>query len=218
MFISDNDKMGEYKMTKTCSNCKTDNPDNSAFCQKCGTELKEVKDPIKYTAKSGSGIGGFWNKQSKNGKIALGVGVCCLGLIIIIAIAGMMSPDNNTSTSNNSTSTTNTSTPATTNTSTPAATTSSPTKTTISALMGTSIPDGTNVEVSGTVLQSGDGFLIIEDDNDNDLYVDLDDSNTVTAYENQVVTVVGTTEGPYDYTTVDGADRTIPSIGSAIVQ
>jgi len=148
----------------------------------------------------------------------LGVGVCCLGLIIIIAIAGMMSPDNNTSTSNNSTSTTNTSTPATTNTSTPAATTSSPTKTTISALMGTSIPDGTNVEVSGTVLQSGDGFLIIEDDNDNDLYVDLDDSNTVTAYENQVVTVVGTTEGPYDYTTVDGADRTIPSIGSAIVQ
>lgn len=135
-----------------------------------------------------------------------------LGLIIIIGIVAMMAPDNNTgtSTSENSTSTTNTSTPA--------STTSTPTKTTISALMGTSISDGTNVEVSGTVLQSGDGFIIIEDDNYNDLYVDLDSSNTKTAYENQVVTVVGTTEGPYDYTTVDGADRTIPSIGNAIVQ
>jgi hypothetical protein len=207
-------------MTKTCSNCKTDNPDNSSFCQKCGQTLEDVKNPMKNNTTNGTGIGGFWSKQSKNGKIALGVGVCCLGLIIIIAIAGMMAPDNNTgtSTSNNSTSTTNTSTPATTDTSTPASTTSSPTKTTINALMGTSIADGTNVEVSGTVLQSGDGFLIIEDDNDNDLYVDLDDSNTKTAYENQAVTVVGTTEGPYDYTTVDGADRTIPSIGSAIVQ
>jgi hypothetical protein len=205
-------------MTKTCSNCKTDNPDNSAFCQKCGTELKEVKNPIKYTAKSGSGIGGFWNKQSKNGKIALGVGVCCLGLIIIIAIAGMMSPDNNTSTSNNSTSTTNTSTPATTDTSTPTSTTSSPTKTTISALMGSSVASGTNVEVSGEVLQSGDGFLIIEDGNFNDLYVTLGSSNTKTAYENQNVTVIGTAAGPYDYTTVTGADRNIPSIDNAIVQ
>jgi hypothetical protein len=84
--------------------------------------------------------------------------------------------------------------------------------------MGTSIPDGTNVMVSGTVLQSGDGFLIIHDDNYNDLYVNLDSSNTKTAYENQVVTVVGTTEGPFDYTTVTGADRNIPSIGNAIIQ
>jgi hypothetical protein len=210
-------------MTKTCSNCKTDNPDNSAFCQKCGQTLEDTNNPIKTNSTKGDGISGFWNKQSKNGKIALGVGICCVGLIIIIAIAGMMAPDNNTgtSTSDNSTSTpstTNTSTPATTDTSTPASTTSSPTKTTISALMGTSIPDGTNVQVSGTVLQSGDGFLIIYDTNDNDLYVNLDDSNTKTAYENQVVTVVGTTEGPYDYTTVTGADRNIPSIGSAIVQ
>jgi hypothetical protein len=199
-------------MTKNCSNCNSDNPDNSSFCQKCGQTLEEINNPSKTNLEKGTGIGGFWNKQSKNGKIALGVGACCLGLILLMAIGGMMTPDNNTSpsTSDNSSSTTDTSTPAT--------STSTPTKTTISALMGTSIPVGTNVKVSGTVLQSGDGFLIIEDDNYNDLYVNLDSSNTKTAYENQAVTLVGTTEGPYDYTTVSGADRNIPSIGSAMVQ
>jgi len=208
-------------MTKTCPNCKTDNPDNSTFCQSCGTELKEVNNPVESNTKNGSGIGGFWNKQSRNRKIAIGVGVCCLGLIIIIAIAGMMAPDNNTNTSTNtSTPATNTSTPAT-NTSTPATTTSTstaPTKTTISALMGSSVPVGTNVQVSGTVLQSGDGFLIIHDANYNDLYVNLDSSNTKTAYENQQITLIGTTAGPYDYTTVSGADRNIPSIDNAVVQ
>ncbi len=204
-------------MTKICSNCKTDNPDNSKFCQSCGADLKEVNNPVESNTKNVSGIGGFWNKQSRNGKIALGVGVCCLGLIIIIAIGGMMAPDSNT---NTSTTTTNTSTPATT-TSTPATTTSTsaaPTQTTISALMGSSVPVGTNVEVSGTVLQSGDGFLIIEDDNYNDLHIDLDSSNTKTAYENQKVTVIGTTAGPYDYTTVTGADRNIPGIENGIIQ
>ena len=134
-------------MTKKCSNCKTDNPDNSSFCQTCGDPLAEVNTPIKTDTINGNGLGGFWNKQSKNGKIALGVGVCCLGLIVILAIGGMMAPDSNsnTSTSNNNASTTNASTPA--------STSSTPTKTTITALMGSSIPLGTNVEVSGTVLQ-----------------------------------------------------------------
>ncbi len=205
-------------MTKNCSNCKTDNPDNSSFCQSCGEPLAEANTPIKSSAKNGNGLGGFWNKQSKNGKIALGVGVCCLGLIIIIAIGGMMAPDSNsnTSTSNNNASTANT--PTSTDTSTPASTSSTPTKTTITALMGSSIPLGTNVVVSGTVLQSGDGFLIIEDSNYNDVYVELDSSNTKTGYENQAVTIIGTTEGPYDYTTVSGADRNIPGINNAVIQ
>ena len=34
-------------MTKICSNCKTDNPDNSSFCQKCGQTLEDVNNPIK---------------------------------------------------------------------------------------------------------------------------------------------------------------------------
>ena len=64
-------------MTKICSNCKTDNPDNSSFCQKCGQTLEDVNNPIKNNTTNGKGIGGFWSKQSKNGKIALGVGACC---------------------------------------------------------------------------------------------------------------------------------------------
>ena len=63
-------------MTKICANCKTDNPDNSSFCQKCGQNLEDIKTPIKTTTVNGNGMGGFWNKRSKNGKIALGVGVC----------------------------------------------------------------------------------------------------------------------------------------------
>lgn len=47
--------------------------------------------------KSGSRITGFWNKQSKGGKAAIGiVGVVIVGLILIIVISGMSSPLDNT--------------------------------------------------------------------------------------------------------------------------
>src|SRR5664280_22512 len=91
-------------MTKVCTNCKAENPDNSVFCKECGTELKDVKNSINSKGNSGEGVSGFWNKQSRNGKIAIGIGVCCLGIILIVAIAGIMSPDK-TSNTNSSTTT-----------------------------------------------------------------------------------------------------------------
>ena len=43
-------------------------------------------------------------------------------------------------------------------------------------------------------------------------------TNTKTGYENQNVTIIGTSEGPYDYPTVSGADRNIPGINNAVIQ
>ena len=103
-------KMGGV-MTKTCPNCKTENPNNSGFCLECGTDLKGNLNSEKSSATSGDGISGFWNKQNNGGKAAIVIGVCCIGLIILVAIGGMLSPDKNTATN---TTTPSTTTPATT--------------------------------------------------------------------------------------------------------
>ena len=113
-------------MTKVCPNCKTVNPDNSTFCLECGKEINvtpNVKNPNKT---SGNGAANWWNKQTKGGKTAIGiVSVCCLGIILIIGIAAMASPDNTSTTPSNTTTTPTTTTPTTTDTSTTPSTSSS---------------------------------------------------------------------------------------------
>lgn len=107
-------------MTKVCPKCKTDNTDSAGFCQSCGEELKEAVTIPQNDVEPSSGVGGWWNKQSNGGKAAIGiVGICCIGLILIVAISGMFSPDKTTTTP----STTPSSTPSTTPSSTPAAST-----------------------------------------------------------------------------------------------
>lgn len=76
---------------------------------------------------------------------------------------------------------------------------------------------GTNVQVTGTVLQSASDMLIIRDSNLKTVYVSLDSSNTKTAYEDQKVTVVGTFSGPHEYTTVQDAAKSIPGLDNAKV-
>ena len=100
-------------MTKVCPDCKTVNSDSSGFCQNCGAELVESVEVSKNTKdhiiippkgkdvktasmdnKSKGGVGGWWSRQSSGGKAAVGlVGLCCIGLILIIAIGGMFLPD-----------------------------------------------------------------------------------------------------------------------------
>ncbi|BDZ71470.1 hypothetical protein [Methanobacterium petrolearium] len=44
---------------------------------------------------------GWWAQQSKGTKALIGVvGLCCIGLIVIVGLAGVMSPDATTSTDN----------------------------------------------------------------------------------------------------------------------
>ena len=116
-------------MTKTCQNCNTDNPDNSKFCQNCGIELKEAKNPIKHEETSSNAVSAWWSNQTNGGRALAIVGVCCVGLIILFAIGSMVTPDKNTNTSppttTTSPSTTTTSPSTTTNTTTAPASTSS---------------------------------------------------------------------------------------------
>jgi hypothetical protein len=102
------------KLAKICPNCNSTNPNNAEFCQNCGNDLKNVLPEIKNSG----GASNWWNKQSTGGKAAIGLaGICCVGLILILAISGMFSSDKtattappvtNTSTSTPTQTTTNT--------------------------------------------------------------------------------------------------------------
>ncbi|SCG85525.1 zinc ribbon domain-containing protein [Methanobacterium congolense] len=197
-------------MTKICPNCGTENSDTAVFCQSCGEDMKKVATSTK-TASNG-GISGFWNNRGKGGKAAIGIGgICCIGLILIIILGGMFSSDQTTTTDTNSSSVSNsTSDSSASTTSTPTATT--PTKVTISQLYNNKIKTGTYVQVTGTVLQSDGTSLRIENSDGQDIVVEGDSLN---AYENKAVTVVGTYTGPNSYDTVMGSSRTVPFIENA---
>lgn len=88
------------ELTKYCPNCGKQNKDTAKFCEECGSNLNNAtnaSEPKEETESSSGGIMGFWNKQSTKGKAAIGlVGLCCIGLILVVAISGMMAPDKTT--------------------------------------------------------------------------------------------------------------------------
>jgi len=95
-------------MTKVCPKCNKVNKDSAAFCENCGMELPKSDIP---SSKS-SGATGWWNKQGSGAKAGIILAsLCCIGLIAIIVLGGMSSPDKTTSTNNTATSTQPKSTP-----------------------------------------------------------------------------------------------------------
>ncbi|SCG85436.1 Ltp family lipoprotein [Methanobacterium congolense] len=99
-------------MTKICPKCNKMNKDTAKFCEGCGTELP-ASEQVKQTSSSG-GVMGFWNKQSSRGKLGIGIGgICCIGLILIVAISAFMAPDATTTTTSPNTTPTSSSTPST---------------------------------------------------------------------------------------------------------
>lgn len=92
-------------MTKICPKCNTKNADSSGFCQNCGEELPKAASKPSKTG----GIGEWWNKRGSGAKVGIIIaGLCCIGLIAIVALAGMASPDKTTSTTTTAQPTTNT--------------------------------------------------------------------------------------------------------------
>ncbi|MGB9980121.1 Ada metal-binding domain-containing protein [Methanobacterium sp.] len=81
-------------MSKICPNCGRKNKDVAKFCESCGTKLDSVINTSNANekAKSTSGLKGFWNKQSSRGKGITSVAACCLGVFLLVIIAGLLSP------------------------------------------------------------------------------------------------------------------------------
>lgn len=129
-------------MAKICPNCKTENPDSAGFCLECGTKLNTT-NTMKSNA-AGNGFGDWWNAQGNGAKALVVISVCCVGLLLIVAIAGMLSPDKTTANTTQS-NTTPTTTAPTTTTAVPATSNSST----------TSSASGVQVKVSGSGSWSG---------------------------------------------------------------
>lgn len=79
-------------MTQICPNCKTENNDSSEFCKNCGNEIEGTEIPIQIIKSSEkSVIKG--NKPKNPGKTLGIIGVCCLGILVVVFVSGMLSPD-----------------------------------------------------------------------------------------------------------------------------
>ena len=126
-------------MSKKCPECGNENPDNSSFCKNCGADIKSVSVASQSEAKpSKGGPLGWWSEQTNLVKALSVIGICCLGLIVIVGISAILSPDSNTST---------TSTPATTQTTTPVQT--EPTWHSIATFSGTGNKDTDSFTTKG---------------------------------------------------------------------
>ena len=88
-----------------CSNCGADAEEDARFCPECGFNLNESKtentsnNPTNNGIKS-KGVLSFlddWNEWSTGKKIGSLIVACCIGLIIIGTIGGIIFPDLNTS-------------------------------------------------------------------------------------------------------------------------
>jgi hypothetical protein len=82
-------------MTKICPNCKTENIDSADFCQNCGTELPKYtyNVPPSGDTPTAPKSGNWWSKQTSLVKILSIVGVCCVGLIVIVGLIAILFPD-----------------------------------------------------------------------------------------------------------------------------
>ena len=81
--IGPNDKLSDFQ----CE-CGGELTSNGMASEQVKTKKPKEKPDIKEE----------WNKQSKNRKIGIGVlGVCCIGIILVIGLTGLLSPNQTTS-------------------------------------------------------------------------------------------------------------------------
>jgi hypothetical protein len=80
-----------------CPKCGKENTDQNKFCDNCGIELTKSVNKDQQVDKQAKGLQGWWSQQNSGVKVLSIFGVCCIGLILIVGIFGMLSPDQNTS-------------------------------------------------------------------------------------------------------------------------
>jgi len=165
------------------------------------------------------------NKQSTGTKAVMGIaGVCCLGIILLVVMGGLLGPDSNTTTSSSS----NDSSANVTQETTPApapAETEAQYKASCKKISYKQLeknPDkytGQRVKFTGTIFQiqeSGDFTSILLDvggyDNISVLY-----DGTTDAVEDSSITVYGEIMGSYTYESVAGYQITVPQMNAKYI-
>lgn len=78
-------------MSRECNQCGSDSPPGSRFCMNCGTPL------IKKQVRENTSAAGWWSSQNNGVKALTLVGACCVGMIVLVGIIGLLSPDASTS-------------------------------------------------------------------------------------------------------------------------
>lgn len=78
-------------MSRECNQCGSDSPPGSRFCMNCGTPL------IKKQVRKNTSAAGWWSSQNNGVKALTLVGACCVGMIVLVGIIGLISPDASTS-------------------------------------------------------------------------------------------------------------------------
>ncbi len=192
---------------KYCPKCGTGNSVNDKFCSNCGTNLVESTENSSSTKYKSNKLSKFWNNRDKKGKALVGTaGVCCFGVIVLIILAGFGSSDAGISSDQMR---------------------NAANVTAAQLYNGSGELIGKPVEMTGEVIQTGDGQIRIADVNLDEYGYNQGTTQDVlvngkttdlTLYENDIVVVYGIFKGQTSYTTVLGANRNVPEISNAIIK
>jgi hypothetical protein len=107
-----NKNLKEIKGTKTCPLCGAQNPEDATICKSCKRLFRGAAPYEGDKKNSVDGAIETWNNQTNIVKALSIIGVCCIGLLLIVGIAGMFTPDKNTTGSVQSSPTQTTTTPS----------------------------------------------------------------------------------------------------------
>jgi hypothetical protein len=94
---SSDNNIEKLSATKACHYCGMENPDSAKLCKSCKRLLTEIewRKSSKSNNKEKTAGGNFetWNEQSDGVKALSIISVCCIGLILILGVNVMFSPD-----------------------------------------------------------------------------------------------------------------------------
>lgn len=86
----------EAKELAKCPNCGKHNKITAKFCENCGTKLDSASKTSNVNEKTKStseGLRNWWNKLSTKEKTISGLAACCIGVLLLIMVAGALSPE-----------------------------------------------------------------------------------------------------------------------------
>jgi len=89
--------MKKISTTKVCPYCGEENPKGAKLCKSCKrllTEIEWLKSSKSNNKEKSTGVTfETWNEQSNSVKAMSIITICCIGLILILGVYAMFSPD-----------------------------------------------------------------------------------------------------------------------------